>query len=191
MDSWVGRDRADGKEPDGPADSVVLAPVRSEDLPVLYEWINDRDLVILNAPYRPVPMSHHEEWYETMQRRGDAVLMGIRLSGSNKLIGTVQLHSIDPVHRTGELQIRVGDARERDKGYGTSALRLMLRLAFDDLNLNRVVLHVFADNGRAIRTYEKLRFVREGVLRQGAFIAGRYVDVVVMALLRDEYRAET
>jgi RimJ/RimL family protein N-acetyltransferase len=190
MESRVGAESADGHEVDPSVDGVALAPVRREDLSTLYEWINDRDLVVLNAPYRPVPISQHEEWFEAVQRRPDAVLQAIRLTPSGKLIGTAQLHSIHPVHRSAELQIRIGDPQERGKGYGTAALRLVLRLAFDDLNLHRVMLHVFADNTRAIRTYEKLGFVREGVLRHGAFIAGRYVDVVVMAVLREEYRAQ-
>ena len=67
------------------------------------------------------------------------------------------------------------------------AVRLLLDFAFRDLNLHRVYLHVFDTNAAAIRIYEKVGFVREGVLRQAAHIDGRYVDVMVMSILREEY----
>jgi len=86
-----------------------------------------------------------------------------------------------------ELQIRIGDAADRGRGVGSEAVGLLLRFAFDDLNLQRVQLHVFADNAAAIRVYEKAGFVREGVLRQAAHIGGKYVDVVLMGILREDY----
>ncbi|MGH2343629.1 MAG: GNAT family N-acetyltransferase, partial [Chloroflexota bacterium] len=52
------------------------------------------------------------------------------------------------------------------------------------LNLERVWLHTFKHNERAIRTYAGAGFKREGVLRRAAYIDGQWVDVVVMARLR-------
>ena len=59
--------------------------------------------------------------------------------------------------------------------------------AFRTLNLNRIWLHVFEFNERALRAYEKVGFVREGVLRQDVFREGRYWNTVVMGILRDEW----
>ena len=100
---------------------------------------------------------------------------------TKKLIGTCQLHSISAVHRHAELQIRIGDVKQRGHGYGTDAVQLLLKFGFDDLNLHRIFLHVFADNKAAVRTYEKCGFKREGILRHAAHIDGRYVDDVLMA----------
>lgn len=61
------------------------------------------------------------------------------------------------------------------------------RLALHQIDLHRVNLHVFSTNAAAIHLYEKVGFVHEGVLRQAAHIDGRYVDVVVMGILREEY----
>ena len=168
---------------------VFVGPVQPDDLPAMFRWINDRDLVVLSGPYHPVSAREHEEWFREIQGRADVVLLAIRLATTGELIGTAQLHSIHAVHRQAELQIRIADPSHRSKGYGGSALRLLLRVAFDDLNLNRVMLHVFADNAAAIRAYEKVGFIQEGVLREGAFIAGAFVDTVVMGILRHEYEA--
>lgn len=166
---------------------VALTPLMVDDLPVMFGWINDREQVLLNAPYRPVGEAQHKAWFDAIQQQKDAVFFGIRLLKRGNLIGTCQLHSINSVHRTAELQIRLGEAGERGRGYGTEAVRLLLDFAFKDLNLNRVHLHVFATNGMALRVYEKVGFVREGLLRKAAHIDGEYVDVVVMGIVREEH----
>jgi RimJ/RimL family protein N-acetyltransferase len=166
---------------------VVLTPVTDDDLPVMLNWINDREQAIFNAPYKPVSPRQHQEWFESVQRRSDMQLFGVRLSDTGELIGTCQLHSINKVHRSAELQIRLGQVQQRGKGYGTEAVRLLLEFAFKDLNLHRVNLHVFSTNQAAIRVYEKVGFAREGLLRSAAYINGEYVDVLVMGILQNEY----
>lgn len=166
---------------------VALTPLLAGDLPVMFRWINDREQVLFNAPYSPVSEAQHKAWFDAIQQQKTTVIFGIRLLKGANLIGTCQLHNISGVHRTAELQIRLGEKRERGRGYGTEAVRLLLDFAFKDLNLHRVYLHVFAVNEAALRVYEKVGFVREGVLRKAAHIDGDYVDIVVMGILRDEY----
>lgn len=166
---------------------IALAPVTHDDLAAMFGWINDRDHVLSNAPYKPISESQHEEWFAAVRQRTDLVLFAIRLLETSKLIGSCQLHNISEIHRNAELQIRLGDASERGKGLGTEAVKLLLSFAFNDLNLHRVYLHVFKTNTAAIRSYEKAGFVREGVLRQAAHINGDYVDVLVMGVLREEH----
>ena len=91
------------------------------------------------------------------------------------------------MHRTAELQIRIGEGAERGAGRGSEAVVLLLNFGFRDLNLNRIFLHVFANNEPALRMYEKVGFTREGVLRRAAYIDGSYVDIVVMGILREEH----
>jgi RimJ/RimL family protein N-acetyltransferase len=166
---------------------IDLTPLQPEDSSTLYAWINDREQVILNAAWHPVSRSAHDSWFEKVQIRTDSVIFAIRLRDDQRLIGTCQLHDIHPVHRHAELQIRIGVPSERGRGLGTEALRRLLSFGFSDLNLHRVTLKVFASNERAIRAYENVGFVQEGVMRKMAHVDGRYVDVVVMGILRDEY----
>jgi RimJ/RimL family protein N-acetyltransferase len=78
---------------------------------------------------------------------------------------------------------------EWNKGYGTETMILLLRHSFDTLNLNRAYLHVYAENLRAKRAYEKAGFVEEGRLREGVYKHGKYDDVIVMSVLRAEWIA--
>ncbi len=165
---------------------VALTPLCANDLPVLFHWINDRSEVLWNAPYRPVSEAQHAEWFETIQRRKDTAIFGIRLLDTQRLIGSCQLHSISEIHRSAELQIRLGESDGRGHGYGTEAVQILLDFAFKDLNLHRVCVHVLGTNERALRLYEKVGFHREGTLREAAHIDGRYVDVALLGILRDE-----
>ena len=87
------------------------------------------------------------------------------------------IRNIDWKSRKAEFFITIGEKQFWDKGFGTDALRIVIRLAFDKMNLNRLWLTVLVDNPRAIRCYEKCGFVREGLLRQESFVDGKYRDV--------------
>jgi RimJ/RimL family protein N-acetyltransferase len=168
------------------AERVRLAPLTSNDLPLLFAWINDRDQVLFNAGYAPVHELSHASWFEALQQRKDCIIFGIRRIDDDALIGSCQLLNINPRHQNAELQIRLGDVESRGQGLGSEALRLLLRFGFRDVNLHRIYLHVFADNERARRLYEKAGMREEGLLREAAFIDGRFVDLRVMAMLRSE-----
>ena len=58
------------------------------------------------------------------------------------------------------------------------------------MNLNRIELEVTDDNPRAIRCYEKVGFEREGARRQAQFRSGSYQDLIIMAILRENFEAE-
>jgi diamine N-acetyltransferase len=164
--------------------AVVLTPLTDADLPQLFEWINDRELVELSNAFQPVTEAAHRQWFEKLQRRPDVVIFGIRTPVSDQLIGSCQLHSIQWIHSNAELQIRIGDRSAWGKGYGTEATRRLVHYGFRDLNLHRIYLNVFATNTRALKTYENVGFVAEARHREAAWVGGRHVDLIQMALLR-------
>jgi RimJ/RimL family protein N-acetyltransferase len=83
----------------------------------------------------------------------------------------------------------IGDKAYWSKGYGTDALSTLLRFGFDEMNLNRIVLSVYSENGRARACYRKCGFVEEVVQRQEVYQDGAYMDLVWMSVLRDEFYA--
>ncbi len=104
-------------------------------------------------------------------------------------IGDIGLMDIDWRTRAAEVGILIGEKSFWNQGYGSEAMRLMLKHAFDTLNLNRVFLRVYDHNPRAIRAYEKVGFVHEGRMRQARYYAGEYFDVLLMSVLRSEWQA--
>jgi RimJ/RimL family protein N-acetyltransferase len=160
----------------------MLVPLREEDAEALFRWITDRELVELSAPFDPPTAEQHRRWFDSIRTRDDVEIFGIRLVEDDRLIGSCQLHSIDRQRGSAELQIRIGERDAWGRGNGTEAVGLLVDHAFGELGLRRVELHVFATNQRAIRAYEKVGFEIEDRGARKAFVGGRYLDVLAMAI---------
>lgn len=167
--------------------NVYLAPLISADSAVLFQWINNPELVQFNAPYKPVTDLQHSAWFEKITQASNSCIFAIRTIDTHMLIGSCQLFNFNDIARSAELQIRIGEPDYQNKGFGTQALNLLLDFGFNNRNLNRIYLHVFANNSRAQAAYKKVGFRVEGVLRQSVFLNGEYVDIVVMGLLKADY----
>lgn len=75
-------------------------------------------------------------------------------------------------------------------GYASETVQLLTRLAFDDLDANRVELRIDTENRRSCAVAERLGFVLEGTLRRRlASPRGVPTDMCVYALLAEEYDA--
>ena len=102
-------------------------------------------------------------------------------------VGNLGLHNIDWRCRSAEAGIFIGDKTRWNNGYGTEAMLLLLKHGFNTLNLNRIALDVYETNPRAVRCYEKAGFVNEGRKRQGMYKDGKYIDILQMSVLRDDW----
>jgi RimJ/RimL family protein N-acetyltransferase len=109
-------------------------------------------------------------------------------AGDGTPLGQIVLSSISPVHRNCEFSIRIGREADRGRGVGSTAIRLMLNHAWNDLGLHRVSLTVHESNIRARRAYEKCGFAQEGMLRDAAFVDGNWVNLIVMSVLSSDPR---
>jgi len=104
-------------------------------------------------------------------------------------IGFISLHDIDHRSRHAFIGIFIGDEQYRGKGYGTEAVRLVLDFGFKALNLHNIALSVHADNHAGIHCYKKIGFIESGRRRDWIFKDGKYVDVLYMELLAQEYKS--
>lgn len=164
---------------------VSLRPMIQDDSDRYFKWINNKELVLKNADFKPVSRADHDHWFNTVAEHPNVHTFSIVENQQNQLIGSCSLRNINLHHKNAELQIRIGEMDYHGRGFGTEAVALLVNYGFNELNLKRIYLHVFCHNTAAIRAYEKCQFQSEGVLRQAAFIDGRFIDVKVMALLSD------
>lgn len=114
-------------------------------------------------------------------------LFAVERTDDGGFVGTCGI-SVDARNRAGEVGILLRRTAW-GTGAGTDAMQALADLAFRHLNLHRVWLTVFATNERAIASYRKVGFVEEGRWREDVWRDGRYVDQVVMAILREEWPA--
>ncbi len=114
----------------------------------------------------------------------------IRTLEDDRLIGDIGLDGVHNGHGDTFVGIGIGEREYWGKGYGTDAMRIMLRYAFTELNLERVSLDVFEYNPRAMRSYEKAGFKHEGRARGVLHRGGRRWDLIYMGILRAEWEAQ-
>lgn len=170
---------------------VVLRALERADLPRLAEFHNDVAFEILTGgdPWEPQSLARLEAWFdrEREQQERDGPRFAIEADGT--IIGTCGLFDFDPFGQTCQLGIGIGDPAYLGTGYGSDALRTLLDYAFRLRGLRKVWLMVNGDNERARRAYLGCGFVEEGRLRAHIWSAGRFIDLVYMGLLCEEWAA--
>ena len=165
-----------------------LSPVAPEDAEHWARWFNDLKVTL--------PLGD-EAWTPTgveAERAGIADALGrhqhvfsIVDLASDELIGRCLLFQVDHVNRSAMLGIAIGEQGYWGQGYGQEATRLLLDYAFSLLNLNNVMLGVFAYNERALRCYRAVGFREIGRRRQARLVGDRRFDVVLMDILAEEF----
>lgn len=155
-------------------------------------WSQDTEYWHLQASDMARPFSRRQikDWMEKESGESGATsfIFMIQTLAGGRDIGDIELDGIDWANGDGWLGIGIGERDYWGKGYGTDAMRVVLRYAFNELNLHRLTLNVFADNPRAIRSYEKCGFVYEGRVRKFLLRAGQEIDLVHMGLLKEEWQ---
>ena len=117
----------------------------------------------------------------------NTIAFSVRSLADDRFIGFVAFDGINWQHGETFVAIGIGDPAYRGNGYGTDAMRVMLRYGFMELNLNRIQLDAFSYNERAIKSYLKAGFVMEGRQRGMLLRNGQRWDFVYMSVLRDEW----
>ncbi len=172
-------------------EKVRLRPIEREDLPRFVAWFSDPEVRRHLTIYLPFSLAEEERWYEAHLRKtqeGSSVLLAIETS-EGAHIGNISLEPINWKDRNAVLGIMIGERQYWNRGYGTDAMRTLLRVGFKQMNLHRISLVVDADNPRGIRCYEKAGLKREGTMRDAAFHDGAYCDQHMMSILADEFEA--
>jgi RimJ/RimL family protein N-acetyltransferase len=138
-------------------------------------------------PARRFSPKSAQKWIEKHFERETSFAFTIRTLADDRVIGIIGLDGILWTHGDCFVGIGLGERSYWGKGYGTDAMRIILRYAFTELNLRRVTLDVFEYNLRGVRSYEKAGFVIEGRERQVIRREGRYWDLIFMGILREDW----
>lgn len=185
---------------------ICLAPIDHEKDPeIVATWSQDAGYLRLlsTKPARPVSTPLIKKQFETLEKemeekknlfyfmihkKGEPASNGKNPEESVHLIGFVELYWIDWVDGTGNIRIGIGDAGERGKGFGGQALRLMLRYAFEELNLHRLAAEVPEYNPAARKLFSGAGFSEEVRRREALERDGRRWDLIHYGLLAGEWR---
>jgi RimJ/RimL family protein N-acetyltransferase len=181
-----------------------------KDAPVEAAWTHDLDYLRLLSPDLARPLSqaqvkkkyeaiekdadeHHNLFYFQIRRQprpvGDSP-SGETAGEAGRLVGFGRIYWIEWAHGSGQVQLGIGNPADRRQGFGSQALRLLLRHAFDELNLFRLTAPVPGYNLGAMKLLEKQGFVEEVRRRQSLLRDGQRWDMVLFGILRSEWEAQ-
>lgn len=170
---------------------VRLRECRIEDAQQFVKWLNDYHLAgkLTGGGARPMTVEQEEAWLKAHggQQEGENHFAIETLDG--RLIGNCGYRDVDWQARRCMVGWFIGEEAMRGHGYGTDMICVLLRFCFEELGMHKVSLEVFEYNEAAVRLYERLGFVREGVFRDEAYRAGRYWNRFRYGLLREEWEA--
>ena len=176
------------------AENVCLAPIDHEkDAEIEARWTHDAEYMRLVSPDPAMPQSAAQlkKRYEKIEKEQDEkrnlFYFTVRMRADDRLIGFGRLFWIDWSNAGGFVQLGIGDPKDRRQGYGTEVLHLLLRYAFDELNLFRLSAFIPEYNPVALHLFAKAGFVEEVRRRKALDRDGKRWDLIHMGLLQEEW----
>ncbi|WP_040952033.1 GNAT family N-acetyltransferase [Gorillibacterium massiliense] len=173
-------------------DRIMLREYQKEDLPYIRQWCNDGEITehLSDRFLYPQTVNASEAFLNgVLEGKSDFKGFVIASKDSAEYIGQIDLFQLDWKNRSAELGIVIGRKDLLGAGYGSEAIRLLLDFAFDSMNLNRVYLELHEANRRGRKCYEKCGFKEEGRLKEKLYKNGRYIDMIIMSVLKREHEA--
>lgn len=167
---------------------VTLRPIEEEDLDFVRTLLNDPEIESLVVGWSwPVSRYQHRKWFEKMADDKDAIRFIIETKDYGP-VGTCGWHNFDWKNRVvSSIGVRIIDKQLRARGIGIDSCMALLKYIFDELQFNRTDSCVIAYNQPSIKMLERLGYKLEGVRRNYIYKGGKYNDLLLYGLLREEY----
>jgi RimJ/RimL family protein N-acetyltransferase len=174
---------------------IELQPFERSDFARLISWVTSEDLIQMWAPlvFRyPLDESQLEKYMQPAETDQPArkIFKAVE-TRTNEAVGHIELDRIDRQNRSATVsRVLVGEASLRGKGIGAQMVRKALQIGFDELGSHRISIGVFEFNQAAISCYEKVGFVKEGLLREAWRVGDEYWSYYIMSVLESEWRSQ-
>lgn len=167
--------------------TIILREQKMEDAAFFAYWYNQPQ-VMFQCGFTAFTDEENERKRITIgHKKEDSIWYTITDLDGN-IIGETGLLRMWPVWHCTDLSIIIPDPQMQHKGYGREAISLMLNLAFEKYEMNRVAIGVVGLNTNALRFYSKIGFKQEGIQEQGYYYNNEYSDFIMMRILRHEWR---
>ncbi|KON85568.1 hypothetical protein AF332_01035 [Sporosarcina globispora] len=172
---------------------VRLEAFTEKDFDLLISWITTPELMVQwSGAHFMFPLNYEQLSKYIISANLDTSSEYIyKVSASNEAVGHISLGRVDRVNETARIGKVFVSPAARGKGYASEMIHHILKLAFQELKLNRISLGVFDFNLSAIKIYEKAGFQKEGLLRQTNKVRNEYWNVIEMSILKSEWQAST
>lgn len=169
---------------------LFLRPVTQDDTPLIRQEASHIEIsdTMISIPH-PYPEGEAERYVShrlSEMEQGRAAAFVMEAKPNHHFTGMIEIRDIDLEHAQAELSFWLSVA-SRGEGYMSEAIERVVRFGFENLGLNRLYAHHMVRNPASGRALMKNGFLVEGVLRQRVKKWGVFEDVVLLALLREDW----
>lgn len=178
----------------------IFPEMESERL--IYREVNLEDVENIFKIYSDPEVAKYD-WYKPIVTKDDAVSIinryskefknkeeitwGVARKSDNKIIGYCCLGSFND----DSIRSEIGYGFNRDewnKGYATEAIKVLVKFGFEVMSLNRIEAQVTLGNDFSVKALKKANFLQEGIVRERTIMKGEFVDDVILAIIKKDYR---
>jgi ribosomal-protein-serine acetyltransferase len=121
---------------------------------------------------------------ELLYRQGKEVSFVI--ISNEDAVGRIGLHYINTVNKNTAIGYWLTKNAE-GKGIITKSCEAVINYGFRQLGLHRIEIKAAVENLRSRAIPEKFHFTKEGILRQAEFLNGKFLDIVLYSILKNEW----
>lgn len=164
---------------------IELVDLSADDGERLFRWRREPEVDRWMSEAAPADPAGHQAWLESFIADPDR--KGWIVAQDGRPCGFLMLRGLSEAHQRAQWGWYIGEADARGRGAGRAAQALGLERAFYDYGLQKVWSEVLADNEAALKAQAAAGFQREGYLRRHVFKDGRFRDVVLLAILAEEW----
>ncbi len=167
--------------------NLILRALEPSDVDLLYNWENNEKLWHLGNTVTPFSrftleqyiLNSHQDIYTTKQLR---LMIDKKNSDQNVTMGSIDLFDFDPSNKRAGIGILIAD-NERNKGYASEALELLISYCFSTLQLHQIYCNISADNLASLRLFKKHNFSSVGLKKEWIFVRGKWIDEYIFQLI--------
>lgn len=166
---------------------VGLRALEKDDLLKLRDWRNKSHVRKSTREYRLLNMKNQEDWFESIHKSNPPkeIMFGIVIK--NKIIGVTGLTYIDWKNRSSEISIYLSYENWQKKREAIDVLDLIMDYGFGELNMNRLWVEIYENMPENVELFEKIKFSREGELRQKIWRNKRWWNSYIYSKLSSEH----
>jgi len=168
--------------------NFYLREVRESDVnDEYYNWLNDPEInQFLETRFFPRSKNDILKFIQKMDGNPNEILFAICIKENDKHIGNIKLGPINWYHRKADVSLLIGDKNYWGKGIATDAIKLIIKLAFDVLNLHKLVAGYYENNVGSAKAFEKCGFIVEGNFKEEYFCNGGYQNIIRTGLINSK-----
>ena len=171
-------------------ENIDLIPINPDNLGLYAKWINDPKVRKYSRNVLPLNLEEvKKRWFEPQEHRGgrDTIAFEIWHKKDKKTIGVVGLNHINWFSRWANIFAQIGETSYWSQNIATEATQLLLKYAFNELDLNKLSAGIAVHNVGSWKVAEKSGFSFEGISKSEFYVDGEYVDVKVYYYFKEDW----